>query len=133
MYVQVLTYVEGQDPKEVVLSKLKEAIGKIEVYGDRVLVATAPAREASKGGVLFTQKAKDENRFQAKSGLILKMGEDAFKYNGRYEAKGPHPEVGDWVFYRTSDSMECGILGSSCRIILSDLIMGKVSDPDLIW
>lgn len=133
MQVQVLDYIDGQDPKAVILDRLQESVDKIEIYGSRVLVATAPAREASKGGIIYTQKAKDENRFQAKIGLVLKLGSEAFKYNGRYEWEGPRPDVGDWVFYRTSDSMECGISGASCRVIFDDLIMGKVSGPDLIW
>ena len=133
MKVQILTYVLGEDPKKVVLDKVSADVEKIDVYGSRVLIATAPTPDRSKGGIMFADKTKDEGRFQGKVGLILKMGASAFKYNGQYEWEGGKPKVGDWVFYRNADTQECGISEASCRIIYDDLIIGKVSDPEVIW
>jgi co-chaperonin GroES (HSP10) len=133
MQAQVLTYTVGQDPKKVVMDAVGSAIDEISVFGNRVLVATAPHCERSKGGIIFTDKAVDENKYQGKVGLVLKMGDAAFSYDGSYEWVGEKPEVGSWVFYRTPDSWECGLNGISCRFIRDEHIVGELNSPDAIW
>ena len=133
MKAQILTYVEGQDPKEIIFDAVKDDLPKLNIYGNRVLVATAPHMERSKGGIIFTDKVKEENRYQGKVGLVLKLGPSAFKYDGSYEWEGDKPVIGSWVFYRTPDSWECGIAGVSCRFIRDSYVIGEVAEPNMIW
>lgn len=133
MKAQVLTYKDGEDPKKVIFDALGNAVEQISVYGNRVLVATAPHCERSKGGIIFTDKAVDENRYQGKVGLVLKLGEAAFKFDGSYDWVGAKPEVGSWVFYRVPDAWECGVNGVSCRFIRDEFIVGEVPFPEAIW
>ena len=133
MKAKIVTYTENQDPVQAILEEIGDSLNGIEVFGNRVLVATAPRCERSRGGIIFTDKNIDEERYQGKVGLILKMGEGAFKFDGSYEWVGPAPKVGDWVFYRTPDSWECGVSGVSCRFIRDEYIVGKVNSPDAIW
>lgn len=135
--VELLTYVPGtDDPKQVVMGRLQEELEKFpHLYGPRVLVATAPSPDR-KGLILFTDKAKEEGRWQGKVGLVLKLGENAAECDPRYpsyEWKGAKPEVGKWVFYRTSDAWETAIGGVSCRVIWDSDIVGEVTDIEAIY
>ena len=140
MSIKQLEYKPGlEDPKQVVLSHLGDILDKLpDLYGPRVLVATAPATTTlGRSGLLVaTDKHKDEARWQGKAGLILKVNPEAFKYDPRYpnyEWVGPKPQVGDWVYYRVSDSWEIGIGGISCRVLWDSNIVGSVSDPEAIY
>lgn len=131
--VEIKTYADGEDPRNVVLNAIGKAIDSVEVFGSRVLVATAPHKDRSKGGIIFTDKRLDEGRYQGKVGLILKVGPSAFKYDGEFKWEGAIPEVGDWVCFRPSDSWESAINGLSCRFILDSLIVGRVHSPEDIY
>jgi hypothetical protein len=140
MNIKQLEYKPGvEDPKEVVLARVGAELEKFpEIYGSRVLVATAPsASTLGRSGLLVaTDKQKDEGRWQGKVGLILKLGTTAFENDPRfpsYEWKGPKPSVGDWVFYRTSDAWETGIGGISCRHIWDADIVGRITDIEAIY
>jgi|SRR5215472_5167652 len=85
------------------------------------------------GRLLASEQTQQESRWQSKVGLVLKYGptakEDGFKY-----------EVGDWVFYRASDGYEIGVVNENApkpwtpSLILSPAhIIGKLSNPDLLW
>ena len=105
MNIDILTYIPGtDDPKEIVMARIGNALEKLpEIYGPRVLVATAPSPDR-KGLILYTDKRKEESRWQGKVGLILKLGPNAFEYDPRYPSykwEGPKPQVGDWIYYRT--------------------------------
>lgn len=137
MNIDVLSYTPGkEDPKEIVMARVRDALEKLpEVYGCRVLVATAPSPDR-KGLILMTDKAKDEGRWQGKCGLILKLGTNAFRTDPRYpsyEWEGPKPQVGDWVYYRTSDAWEVGIGGISCRHIYDSDVVGKILDIESVY
>jgi len=100
-------------------------IGKLDdfvVLGDDVLVATYVKMGRTAGGIILTDKSVDEDRWQGKVGLVLKLGESAFKYEGAYEYKGTVPKVGDYVVFHTSDTREVGINGHSCRTVSSSLV-----------
>jgi hypothetical protein len=131
--IEFLSYQEGEDPKKVIFKAIGVALDNIEVFGSRVLVATAPHRNKSKGGILYTDKRLEEGRFQGKVGLILKMGSAAFKYDGQYDWEGPKPEVGDWVYYRPADAWETAINSVPCRFANDQLIVGRVTDPEVIF
>lgn len=147
--IEQLTYVLGEDdPKEVILKRLGDVLDNLpEVYGSRVLVATAPT-PVKKSSILLTQtsrdKAVEEGRWQGKVGYVLKLGVSAFLYDPRYPAytwpggpdertPGPHPGVGDWVYYNTSDAREVGLsvsdgIAISARIIWDSDIMGRIQN-----
>jgi hypothetical protein len=132
-----LTYnLDSDDPFQVIMAALKDALPLIpDIYGARVLVATAPS-PTKRGSLWVPDKTLDEGRYQGKVGYVLGWGPNAFKYDPQFPSypwEGPKPAVGDAVFYRTSDAWECGINGVSCRFILDDCIVGRVTDIEVIW
>ena len=130
---KVIEYQEGQDPKEAVKAALGEALTSFDaLFGNAVLLVTAPIMAKSRGGIIYADKTKSEERFQGKVGLVVLLGEVAFDDAVIWPNENTRPLVGDWVFYRNADSHECKINGISCRVIKDHLIIGKVSTPDAI-
>lgn len=127
----------AQRPKDVSFKQaVTERIGNLDGYrvlASNVLVATyiKPARTA--GGIIIPDSGTDEDRWQGKVGLVLKLGHTAFKYDGMAAYEGPIPEVGEFVMFHTSDSRELGINGTSCRFVDSSLIRMIVPDPDGVY
>ena len=129
---------------------LLEAAGDLsdyEVFHNLVLVATyVPPAKIFKGpngeDVAFhsSDKSLEENRFQGKVGLVLKVGPTAFQDDGVAKFGGAAIEPGDWVLYRPSDGFELFIRdrrkvseGLSCRLIEDVFVRGAVADPSLIY
>jgi hypothetical protein len=84
------------------------------------------------GSVHTSSETQTEHRWQNKCGCVLAYGptakEDGFLY-----------EAGDWVFYRPSDGQEIGLRCENapnialCLLLSPAHIIGKVTNPDLIW
>ena len=56
---------------------LKEQIGNIddiEIFNNQILVAVYIRPEKTKGGIIMTDRAREEDKYQGKIGLIVKMG-----------------------------------------------------------
>lgn len=134
--VQIAERAANEDFRDVVMRALGD-LSDFHVLGTDVLVATYIAPKKTAGGIILTDKGVDEDRWQGKVGLVIKMGEDAFKYsyqaNGAYEYQGKKPQVGDYVAFHTSDTRELGIRGVSCRTIDASLIRMIVPSPDDIY
>jgi len=110
-----------------------------EVFHNLVLVATYSGTEKI-GSIIVPDKMLDENRFQGKVGLVLKVGPTAFEDDTVAKFGGVSVKPGDWVVYRPSDGFEMFIRdrrktndGLSCRLIEDVFIRGRVSDPSLIY
>jgi co-chaperonin GroES (HSP10) len=105
------------------------------VMRNRILVGTYVQTTKTKGGIIIPQKTQDESRFQGKVGVVLKLGNRAFKWDETTDHIDPEaPKLGDWVFYRASDSWECAIgPGIPCRFIFDDSIVGVIDDPSAVW
>lgn len=123
------------DPKAALLYAIgQDAIDNYDLFEDDLLVATY-VPPAKIGSIIIPGKSQEENRFQGKCGLILKMGPTAFKYNRsqEYAFEGKKPEVGQWAVLRFSDAWEVGLKGVSCRIVRANQIRGIVADPSVMW
>ncbi len=110
-----------------------------EVFHNLVLVATYIAPEKI-GSIIMPDRKIDEDRFQGKIGLVLKVGPCAFVDDARGKYGGVFVEPGDWVIYRPSDGHELFIRdrrtlndGLSCRLIEDVFIKGRISRPDLVY
>lgn len=112
-------------------------LSDFKVLGSNVLVATYIAPRTTSGGIILSDKGVDEDRWQGKVGLVLKVGEDAFKYNytpgGAYEFTGTAPKAGDYITFHTSDARELSVRGVSCKLIDASLIRMIVPSPDDIY
>jgi len=123
---------QAEDRKQAILDKMGNLDG-LDVIGSLVLVATMPDRTKSKGGILYSDKAIEEARWQGKVGLVLKLGQTAFKYSGagqHYPFEGRAPKIGEWIEYRPATTDEVGIRGISCRYVDSIFVRAILDNPD---
>lgn len=119
---------------------VKEMFGNHEplegwkVPGRNVVVATYVRHGKTKGGILMPDKSVEEDRWQGKVGLVLRLGHAAFKYgewNGRdYAYDGPKAKVWDYITFHTSDARESSYAGLSIKYIHDSLILGVIPEHD---
>ncbi len=106
----------------------------IDVLGSNVLCAVYIAPEKTSGGIIRPEGHIHQDIHQGKVGLILKMGDMAFKFDGPFEYKGKSPKIGDYVMYRASDAAnKLGLCGFSCVLVDSSLIRMVVGNPAIIY
>ena len=133
---------KSNDPPAVVRDCILRELGDIsglELFGDQVMVATYTRPEMTAGGIILTDSALQQDRFQSKVGLVLKLGPLAFKddaVNGVFFG-GANVAVNDWVFFRPADGMEFfsedRTGGVPCRVFRDRDIKGRLSDPSAVW
>lgn len=130
--------VAGHNPAKPLLDAAGD-LDDYEVCHNLILVATYIAPEKV-GSIIMPDRKIDEDRFQGKVGLVLKVGPLSFEDDGSHTYGGITVKPGDWVMYRPSDAMEVFIRdrrrindGLSCRLIEDVFIKMKVSDPSLIY
>jgi co-chaperonin GroES (HSP10) len=139
MHVEVITYTEGEDPRDAVLKRFAPVLSQIPVYGNRVLVAQAPHRERSAGGVIYSSRTKDEHKYQGKVVLCMKLGPNCCRSDGQYSWRGPTFKPGDWLVVKAPNLFRCGLspqlttLGHPCALVFDDLIECGVPDPEMFW
>jgi co-chaperonin GroES (HSP10) len=130
----VIEYVDGEDPREKVLSIIMPIIEREEIYPylNEVLIVTAPNKARSRGGIIMPEVRKKEQRWQCKVGLVVAIGEVAFNDDKLWPNVGTRPQIGDWVMFMTPDTRECDVGGHSLRFVDDDKIRGKCRAPDSV-
>ena len=106
---------------------------KFRPLHDRVVVRRLESEEKTKGGIFLPDKAKDEDKYQSKVGLILKVGPSAFVDDAQNWFKGVTVQEHDWIIFRPSDGWQMLVNGVSCRMLDDTVVRGRVPDPDMIW
>lgn len=128
------------DPRDHILSELGDLSG-YGIANNQLLCAVYIRPKITAGGIHLTDSTVDEDRYQGKAALVVKMGPDAFAETENWQFK-VRAEVGDWIVFRPSDgwnitlpsmtanSRKAGIL---CRM-LDDVHMRMIiPHPDAIW
>lgn len=130
--VNVLEAAQAANFRKYITNKLG-SLDDWTVLFSNVLLATYILPEKTIGGIIRPQSNISQDVWQGKVGLILKLGETAFKYDGPYEYVGRKPKVGEYVMCHSSDPREVGINGQSCKIVDSSLCRMIVPDPDALY
>lgn len=127
------------DPKQALLDSLGERHHGIEMFHNKVLVATYIEPEMTKGGIILADRTLAESRFQGKAALVLRLGPLAFKDDNIAKFGGVTLNEGDWVMVRPSDGLELfavdasGGTGTSCRVFSDVEIIARLDDPALVY
>lgn len=128
----------GADPRGALLDAVGDLSG-YEPFHNLILVATYVRPEKTKGGIILVDNTLQEDRFQGKVGLVLKVGPIAFHDDNVNKFGGVKVEPGDWVLFRASDGLELffvdknGRDGTPCRILEDVHIKARLTDPELIF
>jgi co-chaperonin GroES (HSP10) len=105
----------------------KELNTDIDVQGYRILLRAVILPEATKSGIILTETYKKLERRAYNVGLVLKMGEMAYKPLEKFGGK-PYCEVGDWVFYSSYEREEAYINDQLCFFINDERVYAKIPD-----
>lgn len=113
-----------------------DAIGNLEtitVMQNMVLVATYIRSEKTAGGLWLPDSALEEDVYQGKVGLVLKMGPAAFKDDEEPRFYGLTAKVHDWCVYRVGDSWDLTVRNVPCRLIRDSNIRLIINEPEEIF
>ena len=121
-----------KDPKEVLLEQVGD-LSKIEVFNMQVLVAVYIRPEKTKSGLYLSDKARDEDRYQSKVGLIIKKGPTAFVDKDGEWFSGLEIKEGDWIVFRPSDGWNITVNGTLCRMLDDMSVRARIEHPDQVW
>src|SRR5262245_18678344 len=125
------------DPRAFLLAKCNDFMGNIELFHNRVMLATyyLPAFQELPGGIRFHRAdvTLDEATWQGKVGLVIAKGKLAFMDDERVKFYGQNVDIGDWVYFDRHDGRQLTINRVHCRSIRDVEIVGKVRDPNLVY
>jgi co-chaperonin GroES (HSP10) len=108
-------------------------ISSVEVFNNQVLVAVYIRPQKTKSGIILTSQTTDEDRYQSKVGLVVKMGPQAFQDNSGQWFSGLEIKEGDWIVFRPSDGWSITVNNVLCRMIDDVNIKGRIDQPDRVW
>ena len=121
------------NPKEAILKSVGDSLKDIDVLFNMVLVATYIRPEKTSGGIIRPDVNVQEDVWQGKVGLVLKLGSHAFVDDGESDFFGQKAEVGEWVVYKVGDAWSLNINGYPCRLVRDSSIKLKVKDPNIVF
>lgn len=131
--VRSLRTSRGDEAKKMLLDKLGD-LSSISVMHNRILVAIYIRPEKTASGLFIPDKSRDEDRYQGKVGLVVKIGPRAFQDDERVKFHGQNIKVGDWVYYHVADGRDLRVNGVDCRLFAYETqIIGVVEDPESVW
>ena len=128
------------EPRALIQDKVGD-LKNVEIFGNDVLIAIYKRPEKTKSGIILSEKYRDEDIYQGKVGLILKIGPVAFV--DELGCTFRDIRVGDWVVFRPSDGWQVtlntlkGNISKEntvdCRILSDVSIRMRVLHPDSIY
>lgn len=131
--VAAIKMVHAEDPRETILAQTKQYVDNMQVLGARVLLATYIRPEKTAGGIILTSKSRDEDDYQGKVGLVLKLGPIAFTEDSEHVWGGVTPKVGDWVLVNIGDVRRLQVGQNPCRFVHDVNVQAILQDPDAVW
>ena len=83
----------------------------------------------TKGGIILADETIEERGYTTVTGLVLKVGPDAYKDETRFP-NGPWCKKNDWIIFGRYAGSRFGIEGGEVRILNDDEIIAVVKDPE---
>ena len=131
-----------RDPRDVIMEMAGD-LSDVEVFNNQVLVGVYIRPEKTKSGLILTHQTTDEDKYQSKTGLILKIGPTAFEDpKGVWFSDIVFGE-GDWVVYRPSDCWSLTLVSHDpktgekrellCRLMDDTVIRMRAQSPDRVY
>jgi len=120
------------DPKKVILDDMGD-ISNVKLFNNQVLVAIYLRPEQTSTGVWLPEKNRDEDKYQGKAGLVIKLGPLAFDETNDNFFKDVDVKLHDWIYFKPSDGWSITVHGVLCRILDDSAVRGKIDAPDVVW
>ena len=122
---------KSTDTRKAILDFIGDISG-YEVMGDRVLVGIFMRPEKTKGGIIRPDANKEEDVWQGKVGLVLKLGPNAFINPDDGSLYEQRVDVGDWVVFKVGDGWQLEVSKMPCRMIKDTNFIAKIKDPMMV-
>lgn len=131
----ILKMQHDNDPRKEITDKVQSYVDEIQLTGAQVLIGIYVRPEKTAGGIMLPDQYREEDIYQGKAGLILKMGPIPFDEEDREFFGGKLPQAGDWVVYRPSHGYPLQLENKvDCRILEDRrLIKAIIPRPDMIF
>lgn len=120
------------DPAKKIIEEIGD-LSKIELFNNQILVGVYIRPQKTKSGLYLSEKTTEEDRFQSKVGLLLKLGPRAFEPNDEGWFNGETFNINDWLVFRPSDGWSITVHGVLCRILTDTQVKVRVPNPDEVW
>lgn len=119
------------DPRKLILDNLGDSLDAVTICNNEVLIATYRRPEKTSGGIILARQTLEEDLYQSKCGLIVKIG-------SMCDFPLVEVKLHDWVVIRPSDAWACEILPKKgapvhCRLVVDKYIRAVVAYPDMVW
>lgn len=131
--MKALAMLHPTNPADDLRAEVSGLIEQTEVLGPWILVALYKRPDKTAGGVYLTDRVKDEDIYQGKVGLILKMGDMAFVPDENHQWPEKTPAVGDWIVFRISDAWPLIIGKQHCRLVQDVNVRMVIQSPDVVF
>lgn len=131
---KTLPIAEDGSTKEAILKHLGDLSG-LEVFYNQILVVTRPRpRQGTLGGMKWyaADDQIQEDAYQSKVGLVVKMGPTAFEDDAETTFDGQRVNVGDWIVYTVKDGAQLIINDVHCRLLGPQHIRMRLINPDTV-
>ncbi len=129
------------DPRQEIMDSVGAMADGFQILGTRVLIAVyvRPSKIELRGGTSLhlPDSTRDEDKFQGKAGLVLRLGPAAFTEDTAHRFGGVIPQPGDWVLFRVGDTFPFEMRSTDgarrCRVVEDVDVMAIVKEPDCVW
>lgn len=123
---------EAADPKKAIIEIVGDLSG-VDIMYNMILVGTYIRPNKTKGGIIRPDVNVQEDTYQGKVGLVLKLGPDCFVDDDYTKFNGQKADVGEWCVYKVGDAWSVTVNGYPCRLMKDSNIKMKVSNPEVIF
>ena len=120
------------DPSKKLIEEVGD-LSQIELFNNQILVGVYIRPQKTKSGLYLSEKTTEEDRFQSKVGLLLKLGPRAFEPNDEGWFSGETFNLHDWLVFRPADGWSITVKGVLCRILTDTQVKMRIPNPDEVW
>lgn len=130
---QVINLISNsKNPKMDIMKHIGD-LSNVDIKFNMVLMATYFRPQKTAGGIIRPDTNVQEDEWQGKVGLVLKMGSLAYQDDAETQFQGEKVNVGDWAVYKIGDTWSVNINGYPCRMIRDSSIKMTVKDPNIVF
>lgn len=131
--MQAVVMMHDADPKQAIFDQLGRLTEDMAIGGHDVLLAGYKRSGMTAGGILLTDKTTDEDDFQGKVALVLKVGPLAFTGSAKGWFGDHPPQVGDWVVVNVNTTFPFKLGKRTLRLVEDQYIRLVVPEPDNVF
>jgi len=122
---------KSANPFDEILKKVGDLSGVTIMY-NMVLLASYIKPEKTAGGIIRIGQSQEEDVYQGKTGMVLKLGQEAFQDDGDTQFHGQKVEIGEWAVFKLGDAWKIQVGDWPCLLVRDSAIKMKVAHPSII-